>query len=96
MRHCKAGRHQRWNADVDPDSHDGVSIMTAVGQSTDIAIICHGAGVEGVSTIDDLFQRCKTHRFTSDIALTLALLAYIHASNRLEATWRRCARKCEG
>jgi hypothetical protein len=64
--------------------------------SGDVAAICAAAGLEDVANLEQLFDRARTNRLGTDIALALALARYIREIEAVEGAARACRRMpCE-
>jgi hypothetical protein len=62
----------------------------------DAAAICAAAGLEDVASLEELFDRARSNRLGTDIALALALARYIREIEAIEGAVGRCRRiACE-
>jgi hypothetical protein len=60
--------------------------------SADVAAICAAAGLEDVASLEELFDRARSNRLGTDIALALALARYIREIEAVEGAVGTCRR----
>lgn len=62
-------------------------------RNADVRAIAAAGGIEGIETLQDLFDRARGGGFSTDVALALALVRYIRDVRGLEQTAQRCRRR---